>query len=80
MGKKNKQRNSIIFLNNYIENQERKFGSWKWYYNAVIVFPDGKRLNALFTKSQIKDAIHRSNKNIEDLPDTKELLKEYLEK
>lgn len=70
---------SIIYIKELVQNKKRRFGSWKHYYPCRIVLSNGKELNALFTKSQIKSAIYRSNKNIEDLSDTKELLKEYLE-
>lgn len=69
---------SVIWLSEKIENLKRRFGSQLYYYPCKIVFSNGKELNALFTRNQLKIAVQRSNKNLEDLDNSKELIKEYL--
>ena len=60
---------SVIRIDEVVENTERKFGSSKYYYPCQIVNEDGELVNALFTQDQINDAIFRPEKNPEDMPD-----------
>ena len=59
---------SKIYLNDIVENKDRKFGSNNQYVVCNIEFEDGRVLPAMFTLSNIELAINRSNKNPEDIP------------
>jgi len=59
---------SKIYLNDVVENTERKFGSNVQYFCCDVEFEDGKILPAMFTASNIEIAIDRANKNKEDIP------------
>lgn len=69
---------SKILVNEIIENTERKFGSWRSYYPCIIIFGNGQKVNALFTRNQILTAVKRAVKNPEDIKMTK-YLKEILD-
>lgn len=60
---------SVIRIDEVVENKERKFGSNKYYYPCRVVNEDGETINALFTQEQINDAIFRAEKNPEDMED-----------
>lgn len=60
--------NNKLYLQNTVENTERKFGSNTKYVYAEVVFEDGQVLPAMFTMSNIEIAIDRANKNKEDIP------------
>jgi hypothetical protein len=57
---------SRIYETERIANINRKFGSGMFYYPALIVDAKGKRRNALFTASQIREATERATANPED--------------
>lgn len=57
---------SKILLNEVVENKDRKFGANPQYYPCTIVGEDGTELKALFTGSDISDAIKRGIDNPED--------------
>jgi len=59
---------SIIKLEEKVENTERKFGAGLEYYPAQIILEDGTETWAMFTKSDIDNAIERAKKNKEDIP------------
>jgi hypothetical protein len=59
---------STLFLGELLENKDRKFGSAKHYYPAVIVTADGEEKKALFTHEQIADSMRRACQNPEDFP------------
>ncbi len=63
--------NSVIDQSEVIENKERKFGSNLEYYPTTIIKCNGNKIKALFTKSQINDAINRAEKNPEDMIEKK---------
>jgi hypothetical protein len=60
---------SVIRIDELVENKDRKFGSNKYYYPVQVVTEDGHLVNALFTQDQINDAIFRAEKNPEDMPE-----------
>ena len=52
------------------DNQERNFGSDPQYIVMWAVRPDGENAVPLvFTKEEIEDAVYRSEKNPEDIPE-----------
>jgi len=59
---------SKIYLNELVENAEHKFGEAKEYYPVKIYEEDGETKWAMFTESDIEQAIIRANKNREDIP------------
>jgi len=60
---------SKIYLEELVDNKDRKFGSTLEYYPVRIESNDGHIVNALFTNSQLDKAIFRANKNPEDVPE-----------
>lgn len=62
---------SKIYLNEIVENKQRKFGSQKVYYSCKIIFKDGTEEDSLFTKNQIEIALKRGLENKEDFPEKK---------
>ena len=60
---------SVIRLDEVVENKDRKFGSGKHYYPCQIATDDGRLVNALFTQDQLNDAIFRAERNPEDIPE-----------
>jgi len=61
---------SIIKLEEKVDNTERKFGEGLEYYPTQVILEDGTETWAMFTKSDIKNAIERAEKNKEDIPTT----------
>ncbi len=59
---------SIIKLNEQVDNTERKFGEALEYYPTEVVLKDGTETWAMFTQSEIDGAIQRAAKNKEDIP------------
>jgi len=60
---------SVIRIDELVENKERKFGRSKYYYPCRVVNEDGENVNALFTQEQINDAIFRAERNSEVMED-----------
>lgn len=60
---------SKIFLNEKVENTERKFGSALEYQPLYVVMADGSEVPAMFTIDAIEDAIDRASRNPEDVPE-----------
>lgn len=60
---------SKIYLNEKVDNQDRKFGSSNEYYPCRLEDEDGNDVNALFTKDQIATAVQRALRNPEDVPE-----------
>ena len=60
---------SVIRIDELVENKERKFGRSKYYYPCRVVNEDGGNVNALFTQEQINDAIFRAERNSEVMED-----------
>lgn len=58
----------MIDLRNPIENQGRRFGQVNCYFPSVVMTVDGKKTMALFTESQVSEALQRAAMNQEDLP------------
>ena len=61
---------SKIYLEEVVDNKDRKFGSTLEYYPIRIEAENGDIVNALFTKSQLDKAIFRAYSNPEDVPET----------
>jgi len=61
---------SIIKLEERVDNTERKFGAALDYFPSQILLEDGTKLWAMFTKTEIDNAIKRAEKNKEDIPKT----------
>ncbi len=59
---------SIIRLDEKVDNTERKFGEALEYYPAEVVLEDGTETWAMFTQSEIDGAVERAAKNKEDIP------------
>lgn len=57
-----------LYLDEVVENKERKFGADSEYYPVRVQDGDCE-VNALFTIEQIKVAIERAQNNPEDVPD-----------
>jgi hypothetical protein len=64
---------SMIRMDEVVENKDHRFGQTTQYYPALIQMEDGKEVPALFTRHQIMEAIERAKANPEDLPETKSL-------
>lgn len=60
---------SVIRIDEVVENKERKFGSNIYYYPCRVVTESGETVNALFTQEQINDAVFRAEQNPEDMTD-----------
>ena len=60
---------SKIYLNEMVDNKERRFGSATDYYPIKVVTTNGDIKYALFTINQIEEAIERASYNEEDLPE-----------
>ena len=60
---------SKIIFEEVVGNEDRKFGSNKLYYPCRIEDGKGRKRNALFTSDQLKVAMERANRNLEDIPD-----------
>ena len=69
---------SRILMSEEVANKARKFGSNLEYYPAKIVLLDGKKINALFTLDQLKEAMERANTNPEDMPKKNSSLWDWL--
>ncbi len=59
---------SKILSTEEVDNKDRKFGSNLSYYPAYVVKVDGVEVPALFTKTQLEEAISRAEANPEDMP------------
>lgn len=59
---------SKIYIEELVENKDRKFGSALEYYPTRIEDEDGQVFNALFTKNEIEVAMERAEANPEDIP------------
>lgn len=59
---------SIIKLSEKVDNTERKFGEALEYFPAEVVLEDGTETWAMFTQSEIDNAVKRAMKNKEDIP------------
>lgn len=60
---------SEIKLEEKVGNDGRRFGESTDYFPAYITSESGDPVPALFTGNQIKVAIQRAKKNMEDVPD-----------
>lgn len=61
---------SIIKMNEVVDNTERKFGEALEYYPVRVKTKEGEDSWAMFTENEIKDAMERASKNKEDIPKT----------
>lgn len=52
-----------------VVNQDPKPTANKSYYAIRLQLPDGKEISALFTESQVAQAVLRAKKNPEDVPE-----------
>lgn len=59
---------STIKLSEKVDNTERKFGEAQEYFPVEIILEDGTETWAMFTKSDIENAMVRASKNKEDIP------------
>jgi len=59
---------STIKMNEIVFNSERRFGSAKEYYPALVEGSNGNKKPALFTEDQILLAMERAERNPEDIP------------
>lgn len=59
---------SIINMNEVVDNKERKFGSALQYYPAKVKTKTGESKVALFTDNELKIAMERAEINPEDIP------------
>lgn len=60
---------SEIKLSEKVGNEARRFGESTDYFPVYITSPDADPVPALFTGNQLKVAIKRAKKNMEDVPD-----------
>lgn len=59
---------SKIYMTEVVENTERKFGECLEYYPVEVENAYGDKVWAMFTESDINNAIKRGQKNKEDIP------------
>ena len=59
---------SVIRIDEKVENTERKFGEALEYFPVKIVNDDGSETWAMFTENEIINATERAMKNKEDIP------------
>lgn len=59
---------SKMYDSDVVQNKDRRFGSNDRYFAVKIVRNDGSEEDALFTDSQISQAIKRAVANPEDIP------------
>ena len=59
---------SKIKLNEKVENTERKFGEALYYFPVKVELENGDLVWAMFTETEIQNAIKRAEKNQEDIP------------
>lgn len=59
---------SKIYIDEMVENKDRKFGSVLEYYPVRLVDEDDTKFNALFTKKELETALARAEANPEDIP------------
>jgi len=59
---------SKIKLNEKVENTERKFGEALHYFPVKVELENGDLVWAMFTETEIQNAIKRAEKNQEDIP------------
>lgn len=59
---------SIMFLDESVDNKDRKFGASDEYFPVRVITEDGQEINALFTQDQLATAIQRALRNPEDIP------------
>jgi len=59
---------SKLYLEEIVENKDRKFGSTLKYYPARLISESGTTVNALFTKNELDTAMKRAVTNPEDIP------------
>jgi len=59
---------SLIKMNEVVDNTERKFGEILEYFPVQIETKDGSKTWAMFTENEIEIAITRADKNKEDIP------------
>lgn len=60
---------SEIKLEEKVGNKERRFGEDTEYFPVYVTTENGEPVPALFTGNQLKVAIKRAKKNMEDMPD-----------
>lgn len=60
----------MINLNVKVDNSSRKFGSAPYYYYSKVEH-NGEIVHALFTETEVNNAMDRAILNPEDLPQTK---------
>lgn len=60
---------SRIYMDEQVDNKDRRFGSETTYYPVYVTRADGEEVEALFTINQIESAILRGKKNPEDMPE-----------
>lgn len=60
---------SEIKLEEKVDNDGRVFGSAREYFPCYITSENSEPVPALLTKSQIRVAIERAKKNMEDVPE-----------
>lgn len=58
-----------MFLDESVDNRERKFGSADEYFPVRVITMEGQVINALFTQDQLATAIQRALRNPEDIPE-----------
>ena len=58
---------SHLYLDEMVDNKERKFGSVNQYYPVIVIDSEGKLQPALFTENEINVAIERAQSNPEDV-------------
>ena len=59
---------SKILMHEVVNNTDRKFGEALEYFPVQIETKDGTETWAMFTESEIENAIKRAAKNKEDIP------------
>ena len=60
---------SKVYIEDFVENKDRKFGSNLGWYAAEIIGKKGEKIPAFFTEADIRDAVIRAQKNPEDVPE-----------
>ena len=60
---------SKIYLDEVVDNTERRFGSAQEYFPIMVHDTKGYAVAAMFTENEILKAVERAKKNAEDLPE-----------
>lgn len=62
---------SKIYIEDMLLNKDKRLMENEHYHGAVVIYPDGSASFAEFTEHEVKVAIDRGARNLEDRPEAK---------